>query len=110
MIDLSFLEQFTKGNTGKMQRYISIYLQEAPETLSNMHAALSASNWSEVGIHAHSLKPQADFMGIPDLKATLMDIEQAVRAQAYDNLEDLLEQAQSLHDAAAGELEDHLAG
>ena len=36
MVDLSYLESFTKGNSVKMKRYINIYLSIAPQTFQDM--------------------------------------------------------------------------
>ena len=75
MADLSFLKQFTKGDTKKMRRYIDLYLKIAPVTFKKMRQNIIAQDWEQLRINAHSLKPQAEYMGIPTLKALLMQIE-----------------------------------
>lgn len=97
MIDLSFLEKFTKGDTKKMRRYINLYLEVAPKTFIELQKSINTQNWQQLRIHAHSLKPQAEFMGITSLKNTLVAIEDAVKNKQYNNCEKLFNSALKLH-------------
>ena len=90
MIDLTFLKQFSKNNPQKMKRYISLYLDVAPKTFEEMQRNLKDADWEQLRINAHSLKPQADFMGIDRLKEELIKIEEAVKTNNFDILENLL--------------------
>ena len=89
MIDLTFLKKFTKDNPQKMKRYISLYLDVAPKTFEEMQRNLKNEDWEQLRINAHSLKPQADFMGIARLKEELIKIEEAVKTNNFDILENL---------------------
>lgn len=89
MVDLTFLKQFTKDNPQKMKRYISLYLDVAPKTFEEMQRNLNNEDWVQLRINAHSLKPQADFMGVSSLKEELIKIEEAVRSNNFDVLENL---------------------
>jgi HPt (histidine-containing phosphotransfer) domain-containing protein len=97
MVDLSFLETFTKGNKEKMKRYINIYLSIAPSTFENMAQNIIDQDWEQLRINAHSLKPQADYMGIPSLKSVLAEIEQNVHENHFDQLSKLFEKASNIH-------------
>jgi HPt (histidine-containing phosphotransfer) domain-containing protein len=97
MIDLSFLEKFTKGNTSKMKRYITMYLSTAPEIFERMNENIAQENWSDLAINAHSIKPQADFMGIKSLKKILIEIENGVKIGEYENLKGLSQKAFDIH-------------
>ncbi len=97
MLDLSFLEQFTKGNTSKMKRYISLYLKVAPEIFESMSKNLKDENWTELAINAHSLKPQADYIGIESLKSLLIEIENCVKMGQHNRLMNLYQEAYDLH-------------
>ena len=90
MIDLTFLKKFTKDDSKKMKRYISLYLDVAPKTFEEMKRNLNNKDWEQLRINAHSLKPQADFMGINSLKEELIKIEEAVQTNNFDILENLL--------------------
>ncbi len=89
MVDLSFLKKFTKEDPQKMKRYISLYLDVAPKTFEEMQRNLKDGDWEQLRINAHSLKPQADFMGISSLKEELIKIEEAVKLGNYDVVEKL---------------------
>jgi HPt (histidine-containing phosphotransfer) domain-containing protein len=89
MVDLTFLKKFTKDDPRKMKRYISLYLDVAPKTFEEMQRNLANEDWEQLRINAHSLKPQADFMGINSLKEELIKIEEAVKANNPDVLESL---------------------
>jgi HPt (histidine-containing phosphotransfer) domain-containing protein len=98
MIDLSFLEKFTKGNTSKMKRYITMYLSTAPEIFERMNENITQENWSDLAINAHSIKPQTDFMGIESLKNILIEIENGVKNREYERLKDLYQKAYAIHE------------
>jgi HPt (histidine-containing phosphotransfer) domain-containing protein len=97
MIDLSFLEKFTKGNTSKMKRYITMYLSTAPDIFERMNKNITQENWSDLAINAHSIKPQTDFMGIKSLKNILIEIENAVKNEEYESLKVLYQKAYEIH-------------
>ena len=89
MVDLTFLKKFAKDDPKKMKRYISLYLDVAPKTFEEMQRNLKIGDWEQLRINAHSLKPQADFMGINSLKEKLIEIEEAVNMNNIDGIEEL---------------------
>ena len=97
MIDLSFLNKFTKGNTSKMKRYITMYLSTAPETFERMSENVIQENWSDLAVNAHSIKPQTDYMGIDSLKNILIEIEDCVKNAEYEGLKILYQKAYTVH-------------
>ena len=96
MVDLTFLKKFTKGDSQKMKRYITLYLNVAPKTFDEMQNNLKNSDWEQLRINAHSLKPQAEFMGILSLKEELIRIEEAVKSNDLDGIEELYRRAHTL--------------
>lgn len=96
MVDLSFLKKFTKDDPKKMRRYITLYLDVAPKTFEEMQRNLIDKDWEQLRINAHSLKPQADFMGIASLKDELIKIEEAVKDNNLDIIETLLSTSLSI--------------
>ncbi len=97
MVDLTFLEKFSKGDTSKMKRYIGMYLSETPLILQKMKEFLAKEDWSNLAIHAHSLKPQTEFMGIHSLKEVIMAIESGARSESTENLNLLFDEALKLY-------------
>lgn len=108
MVDLTFLQEFSKGNQDRVKRYISMYLEQAPDILSRMSSALEDKDYSDMAIHAHSLKPQTDFMGIAILKEKLIAIENAVKENKIDGLEELLAEVFQIHNQASEILKSHI--
>lgn len=104
MVDLSFLKKFTKGNKDKMVRYINMYLRIAPATFKEVEQHLRQQDWKQVRIKAHSLKPQAEYMGIANLKSTLEQIESSIEKEAFQQIPDLCRQAFTLHKNAVPQL------
>ena len=95
-MDLSFLEKFTKGDSKKKKRYISLYLEVAPKTFEEMERNIEAKDWEQLRINAHSLKPQADFMGLAELKEKLIQIEEAVKSKNLNMICQLFDESKSL--------------
>ena len=109
MVDLTFLKQFTKGDPVKMRRYITLYLEVAPKTFEEMQQNFQHSDWEQLRINAHSLKPQADFMGINSLKEALVKIEECALKGELQDLEDLVPTARSISAESAQVLKELLA-
>ncbi|MBI1191813.1 MAG: hypothetical protein GC205_01375 [Bacteroidetes bacterium] len=109
MLDLSFLRKISKGDSKKMKRYISLYLEVTPGTFQEMEKNIAERDWEQLRINAHSLKPQADFMGLADLKEHLMGIEEAVQSSKIQAIDALFTAAQSRHLEAMDFLEKALS-
>ena len=76
-----------------MKRYISLYLEVAPKTFAEMQRNLDNKDWEQLRINAHSLKPQADFMGISSLKEALSKIEETVKTNNLEGIEKLFNES-----------------
>jgi len=85
--DLQFLTQFTSGNTEKMQKYIGMFLDNAPRLLQTIDQTLMAKDFPALRIAAHSLKPQLSYMGVKEEVSHIFLIEQtANEAVHYEHL------------------------
>ncbi|MFK5855440.1 MAG: Hpt domain-containing protein [Bacteroidota bacterium] len=89
-----------------MKRYISMYLNMAPETFERMRMNIDNKSWQELAVNAHSLKPQADYMGISALKELLIEIENKLKSGQIEGMEALLMEAKSIHDESEVFLQD----
>jgi signal transduction histidine kinase/DNA-binding response OmpR family regulator len=86
-----FLEQFTAGNKEKQQKYIGMFLENAPKLLNSLDRALAAKDYQAVKITAHSLKPQLSYMGIKEEVSNIFLIEQSAGETAhYETLAPLI--------------------
>ncbi len=75
LIDLDFLKNFTKGDTGKMKKYIGMFLDIAPKSIADMERMYTEKSFDDLKVVAHSLKPQVSYMGIKSLETTIKEIE-----------------------------------
>lgn len=109
LTDLSFMESFTKGDTAKIKKYITMFLQMAPGQLTSIQDKLGAKDWPALRTAAHSFKPQLNYMGIASLKDVILKIEH--NANEEENLEELPAMVENLVETtqkAMVELEEHV--
>jgi signal transduction histidine kinase/CheY-like chemotaxis protein/HPt (histidine-containing phosphotransfer) domain-containing protein len=74
--DRAFLQQFTGGKADKMDKYIGMFLENAPRLLHNIDQALATNDLPSLKIAAHSLKPQLTYMGVKEEWSNIFLIEQ----------------------------------
>ncbi|MBX2980894.1 MAG: Hpt domain-containing protein [Flavobacteriales bacterium] len=96
-MDLSYLERMCKGDRERMERYIALYLQEAPSLFAQLEQALRTGNGETLANSAHSLRPQVKYMGSSSLFSTLTTIEIRARARGTEACAELVEQAAALN-------------
>ncbi len=81
--DMKFLQQFTGGNTEKQQKYIGMFLDNAPKLLAAIDRAIETKDYPAIKIAAHSLKPQLSYMGIKEEISNIFLIEQSSGEAAH---------------------------
>ena len=74
-IDLTFIKEFSGGKPERVNKYINMFLQQAPILLDQIKNNHESQNWADLKIAAHSLKPQLKYMGIKELEDTVLSIE-----------------------------------
>ncbi len=103
--DRAFLRQFTGGKADKMDKYIGMFLENAPRLLQNIDNALAARDLAAIKIAAHSLKPQLTYMGVKEDWSAIFLIEQtAGGAGNADKLPALIANLHRVCDKAFDEL------
>ncbi len=81
--DMQFLKTLTGGNEEKMNKYIRMFLENAPKLLDNIDKAMAIKDYPTVKIAAHSLKPQLSYMGVKEDVSKIFMIEQSAGASAH---------------------------
>lgn len=105
IVDLSFLENFTKGDINKQKQYIKLYLKTASHLFSELKEHCDKNEWHELYVKAHSLKPQVLYMGIPTLQKKLVQIEEIAKQKGNkENLPDLVQISVDINNRAMEEL------
>jgi HPt (histidine-containing phosphotransfer) domain-containing protein len=92
-MDLSYLERMCKGDSQRMGRYIALYLQEAPALFNQLEEALRTGNGEILAVSAHTLRPQARYMGGTGLFSMLTTLEIRARARGAEACTDLVAEA-----------------
>lgn len=109
VIDFTFLQDFTKGNTEKMASFIKIYLKTAPKLFKELQNHTIEKNWEEVYLKAHNLKPQVQYVGITGLKELLIEIEKISKnGSEKSELKELVLRAVKLNEQGSTELNDFI--
>jgi len=109
VIDLTFLDDFTKGITDKMVYFINMYLKTAPNLFNELLNFSIEKNWEGVYSKAHTLKPQVQYVGIVGLKDLLVNIEQIAKEGGdKDSLTELVFEAVKLNNEGISELENFI--
>ncbi len=103
--DMTFLKGFTGGNMDKQQKYMGMFMDNAPKLLDSIEKALLKNDYNAVKIAAHSLKPQLSYMGIKEDVSNIFLIEQSAGETAHrDTLPELVENLKRLINKAFEEL------
>jgi signal transduction histidine kinase/CheY-like chemotaxis protein/HPt (histidine-containing phosphotransfer) domain-containing protein len=103
--DMHFLKQFTGGNTEKMNKYIGMFLDNAPRLLSSIEQGLKNKDFPAIKVAAHSMKPQLSYMGVKEEISHIFLIEQtATEASHFDRLQPLFNELKRVCEKAFEEL------
>lgn len=106
--DMQFLKQLTGGNADKMNKYIGMFLENAPKLLDNIDKAMVIKDYPTVKIAAHSLKPQLSYMGVKEDVSKIFLIEQSAGSSAhFDSLPPLIHNLKHLCKKAFEELNNY---
>jgi hypothetical protein len=109
VIDMNFLQKFTKGDSSKQHKYISMFLENAPKLLTQLKDGLKDKNYEQIKIAAHSLKPQLSYMGVIEDVSHIFMLEQSAGESAHQHLiPDLVDNAEKVCLKAFEELKTYI--
>ncbi len=109
-IDLTYLERFCKGDRSRMEKYMQMYLQGAPDLFAKLSSLFEAGDAEGLAVAAHSLRPQVNYMGAQGLFDLLTSIEQVARTEGAAACADAVKEALALNDLVLSELRGQLGG
>lgn len=105
VIDMTFLTRFSEGNTKKQEKYIRMFLANAPKLLEQIDQAIQTANYQQLKVAAHSMKPQLSYMGVSEKVSNIQLIEQISQEEAHQaQLPALVEQLNKVCSKAFTEL------
>jgi signal transduction histidine kinase/CheY-like chemotaxis protein/HPt (histidine-containing phosphotransfer) domain-containing protein len=107
--DMNFLQSFTKGDWAKQNKYINMFLENAPKLLGQLHTGLANNDFEMIKISAHSLKPQLSYMGVTEEVSNVFMLEQSAGEKAHQNLiPELVEHVEQVCNKAFEELKNYM--
>lgn len=97
--NLDKLNELSGGDKEFNQTIITTFLQETPEDFKGLESAIAAQDFSAIYQYAHKIKPNADLLGIDQLKDQMLTIESHARGDMD------IERIKGLSSSAAEELQ-----
>ena len=83
-LDLSFLYEIADGSDEFIVDSITMFLDQTPQLLDTIGAAIAAQDWQTAASSAHKLKPNLGFFGMPISQANIQDVEIACKQGGAD--------------------------
>lgn len=75
-LDRLFLAEYYQGMEDEIGAIFEIFLQEVPDTIAAIKQQLAAQHLSEAKSLAHSIVPSFTSVGLPQLSAQLLKVEE----------------------------------
>lgn len=105
LLDLAYLTSFTKDDPIRLRKYLDMYLKSAPVVINEFQQLLAEKDYDTLMLKAHSIKPQAQYLGIEQLKEVLIAIEYIIKDEGdFTKLQNLVDQANQISDEVALEV------
>lgn len=79
---MKYLESVSQGNTAFIIDMLNIFITRTPETFEILRKAIQEEDWQTVGFYAHKLKATYAYVGLEELKKTIIEIEQKAKHTA----------------------------
>ena len=86
-IDLSYLSDVANGSTEFIIDMIDIFIQQTPDYVQQLGAAIKEKDWKSVADISHKIKPTLAFMGVMKARDDMEVIES--NARALENLDEI---------------------
>ncbi|MBL7710989.1 MAG: response regulator, partial [Chitinophagaceae bacterium] len=107
--DMNFLQQFTSKDVAKQDKYIRMFLDNAPKLLAQLHEGLNKQDFGMIKIAAHSLKPQLSYMGVSEDVSNVFMLEQSAGETAhYQWVPELVAHVEKVCHKAFAELKEYM--
>ena len=106
--DLANLERLFKGDRSRVEDWIRLYFQEAPQYFERMQVGLRTGDVNALAAAAHDLCPQAHYLGSSRMLELLVAVEAQAREQGTAACADTLQALLSLSENINSELHEAL--
>ena len=72
---LDKINEMAEGDTDFIESVIAVFLDEVPQDLQNLEAAIESKDYEKVYKLAHKIKPNVDLLGMEQTRAVAYEIE-----------------------------------
>ena len=72
---LDKINEMAEGDEDFVLSVISVFLDEVPQDLNDLEAAIASGDYENVYKLAHKIKPNVDLLGMEQTRATALEIE-----------------------------------
>jgi HPt (histidine-containing phosphotransfer) domain-containing protein len=86
---LDKIREMAEGDEEFIQSVISVFLQEVPEDLGGLEAAVGTGDFEQIYKLSHKIKPNVDLLGMEHTRALALEMETMGKNQ--ENLEGIRE-------------------
>jgi len=81
--DLTYLNELSEGNEEFFREFITLFLQNAPETIKEVLAGIHSDDWERVRQAAHKLKPSLSYIGMKEEYDLTARIEEFAKTKTH---------------------------
>jgi HPt (histidine-containing phosphotransfer) domain-containing protein len=72
---LDKINEMAEGDTDFIESVIAVFLDEVPQDLKSLEAAIESKDYEKVYKLAHKIKPNVDLLGMEQTRAVALEIE-----------------------------------
>lgn len=104
-IDMNNLIEISRGDAGRMEKYLRQFQQLIPERTRNLRQSLDQEERKMVRQILHKMSPQLQFFGVPGVLVPIRRLEHEYETMPFDELDALVGGVLLKLNAASDEVE-----
>ncbi|MBK9424745.1 MAG: response regulator [Bacteroidetes bacterium] len=109
LTNLDYLRELSDNNESFFKDFISLFLNNTPETMAELEKQLSGKNWEGVRQAAHKMKPSLNYLGLKEAQGLAASVEEyALKKENLEKIEGMVSRLKEICNAAYSELEQEL--
>ncbi|MBK7389362.1 MAG: response regulator [Bacteroidetes bacterium] len=109
LTNLDYLRELSDNNESFFKDFISLFLNNTPETMAELEKQLSCKNWEGVRQAAHKMKPSLNYLGLKEAQGLAASVEEyALKKENLEKIESMVSRLKEICNAAYSELEQEL--
>jgi signal transduction histidine kinase/DNA-binding response OmpR family regulator len=109
LTNLDYLRELSDNNESFFKDFISLFLNNTPETMAELEKQLSVKNWEGVRQAAHKMKPSLNYLGLKEAQGLAASVEEyALKKENLEKIEGMVTRLKEICNAAYSELEQEL--